>query len=130
MCVPGPVYLCVCVRVCVLKPHAESSFRAPWAGNKAIAMPTMLSLSSFSLQLKVGNFSCLVYLNGSEARRTFTATAAPTATAARIAIMQIRMADYQITNCNGCNCFVYGWHMACQRQVGRQIVTANKKRSR
>lgn len=133
-CVPVPMqHPCVCVsaNVCVLRPpHVKSSYRASWAGNKARAMPTMLSLSSFSLQLKVGNFSCLAYLDG-----TFTASAtavavSTTAAAAPIAIMQIRMADYQITNCNGSNCFVYGWHMACQRQVGRQLSqqTKNKRK--
>jgi len=82
---------------------------------------TMLSLSSFSLQLKVGNFSCHVYLTWQGRRR------------GTIAIMQIRMADYRITNCNGSNCFALTPDFSiCHTQMANrpQVVTAKGRKPR
>jgi len=126
---PEPINSAIILSAYVPMPHA-----IPFRQTKLIRIPslpvfhfpfpssqTMLSLSSFSLQLKVGNFSCHVYLTWQGRRR------------GTIAIMQIRMADYRITNCNGSNCFALTPDFSiCHTQMANrpQVVTAKGRKPR
>lgn len=96
--------------------------------NNAVVIVVFTSIKSWQLFLpalpkKAASFTAAAF-------PTFpTAPSSTAPPAPPIAIMQIRIADYQITNCNGSNCFVYSWHMAhANVKVGRQIVTANETR--
>lgn len=124
------VSVCTNVCVCVLKPHVESSFSSPLGyraalsnANNAVVIVVFTSIKSWQLFLPALPKKAASFTAASTALTAIAASCAPS-----IAIMQIRIADYQITNCNGSNCFVYSWHMAhANGKVGRQIVTQNEQ---